>query len=167
MSTGTTLTRPSLHLHMMTVSSTSGIQRLMHLHRNLRNLTFAKLMNCCTRRNKHKSRISRNIRYSAANSSQKQRWIYQLPLVRLNGCCFVYILDCVILFTFRTVSFCLHSGLCHFVYIPDCIVLFTYWTVSLREVTVLPVYYLLFVPIITRTHARAHTHIHIYIYIWC
>jgi hypothetical protein len=90
MSTGTTLTKPSLRLHMMTVSSTSGIQRLMLLHRNLRNLTFTKLMNCCTHQNKQQSRTSRNIRYSAVNSSQKKRWICQLPLVRLNKCCCVY-----------------------------------------------------------------------------
>ena len=96
MLTGTTLTKPSLRLHTMTVSSTSGIQRLMHLHRNIRNPTFTKLMNCCTHQNKHQGRTSHKIRYSAVNSSQKKRWICQLPLVRLNECCFVYIPDYVV-----------------------------------------------------------------------
>jgi hypothetical protein len=96
MSTGTTLTKPSLRLRTMTVSSTSGIQRLIHLHRNLRNQTFTKLMNCCTHRNKHQGRISRNIQFSAVSSSQKKRWICQLPLVRLNECCFVYTTYCVV-----------------------------------------------------------------------
>ena len=95
MSAGTTLMKPSLRLHTMTVSSTSGIQRLTQLHRNLRNPTFTKLMNCCTHQNRHKSRIFRNIQYSAVSSSQKKRWISQLPLVRLNECRFVYIPDCV------------------------------------------------------------------------
>ena len=88
--------KPSHPLHTMTVSSTSGIRRLMHLHRNLKNPAFAKLMNCCTHQNKRQSRISRNIRYSAVGSSQKKRWICQLPLVSLNERCFVYIMDRVV-----------------------------------------------------------------------
>jgi len=96
MSTGTTLTRHSLRLRTMTVSSISDIQRPMHLHRNLRNRTFTKRMNCCTRQNTHRSRISLNIRYSAVNSSQKKRWICRFPLVRLNKFCCVYIKSCVL-----------------------------------------------------------------------
>ena len=106
MLTGMTLTKPSLHLHTMTVSSTSGTQRPIHLHRNIKNLTFAKLMNFCTHQNKQRNRISRNIRYSAVNSSQKKIWICLLLLVSLSECCFVYMTDSVIVMT-SVVVFCI------------------------------------------------------------
>jgi len=137
MSTGTTLTRPSLRLRMMTVSSISGIQRLIHLHRNLRNPTFTKLMNCCAQQNKHRSRISRNIQYSAVSSSQKKRWICQFPLVRLNEfCCCVYITFCVLASASSVCYVCL---------------LFVLTNAHTR----------------THTHTHIYIYIFIYIYIGC
>lgn len=109
--TGTTLTKPSLHLHMMIASSTSGTRRLIHLHRNLLNPTFAKLTICCTHQNKRQSRISRNIQYSAVGLSQKKRWICLLLLVSLNGCCSVYIAGSVIV-TGDSVCFCFMLAVC-------------------------------------------------------